>query len=66
VEGSSQAALYQQTVEELDHQLEGAEGIERRGIVLTFLTRSATVLGIGLVTVAGRRRIAANLRVCGT
>jgi SNF2 family DNA or RNA helicase len=34
-----QAALYQQTVDELAHRLEGAEGIERKGIVLTFLSR---------------------------
>ena len=34
-----QAALYQQAVGELAEQLEGAEGIRRRGLVLAFLTR---------------------------
>jgi superfamily II DNA or RNA helicase len=34
-----QAALYQQTVDELARQLEGAEGIARKGMVLTFLSR---------------------------
>jgi non-specific serine/threonine protein kinase len=34
-----QAALYQQAVEELAQQLEGAEGIQRKGLVLAFLMR---------------------------
>ena len=34
-----QAALYQQAVEELAEQLEDAEGIQRRGLVLAFLMR---------------------------
>jgi non-specific serine/threonine protein kinase len=34
-----QAALYQQAVEELAQQLEGAEGIRRKGLVLAFLMR---------------------------
>ena len=34
-----QAALYQQAVKELAEQLEGAEGIKRKGVVLTFLMR---------------------------
>jgi len=34
-----QAALYQQTVAELSHALEGAEGMKRRGLVLASLLR---------------------------
>ena len=34
-----QAALYQEAVEELSSQLEGARGINRRGLVLAFLMR---------------------------
>jgi non-specific serine/threonine protein kinase len=34
-----QAALYQQAVEELAERLENAEGIQRRGVVLSFLMR---------------------------
>jgi SNF2 family DNA or RNA helicase len=34
-----QAALYQQAVEELTQQLEEVEGIQRRGLVLSFLMR---------------------------
>jgi non-specific serine/threonine protein kinase len=34
-----QAALYQQTVKELTRQLEDAEGIRRKGVVLSFLMR---------------------------
>jgi non-specific serine/threonine protein kinase len=34
-----QAALYQQAVEELAEQLDAAEGIKRRGVVLAFLMR---------------------------
>ena len=34
-----QAALYQQAVQDLRGQLEGAEGIRRRGVVLAFLMR---------------------------
>ncbi|MBI4863994.1 MAG: DEAD/DEAH box helicase [Candidatus Riflebacteria bacterium] len=34
-----QAALYQQAVDELETQLEGADGIQRKGVVLTFLMR---------------------------
>jgi non-specific serine/threonine protein kinase len=34
-----QAALYQQAVEELKQQLEEVEGIQRRGLVLSFLMR---------------------------
>jgi non-specific serine/threonine protein kinase len=34
-----QAALYQQSVEELAAQLEDAEGIQRKGLVLSFLMR---------------------------
>ncbi|MBI5545111.1 MAG: DEAD/DEAH box helicase, partial [Deltaproteobacteria bacterium] len=34
-----QAALYQQAVEELARDLEGADGIKRRGVVLSFLMR---------------------------
>jgi SNF2 family DNA or RNA helicase len=34
-----QAALYQGAVEELTQQLEGAEGIQRKGLVLAFLMR---------------------------
>ncbi len=34
-----QAALYRQSVDELKRQLEGLEGIERRGLVLAFLMR---------------------------
>jgi non-specific serine/threonine protein kinase len=34
-----QAALYQQAVEDLSRQLETADGIERRGIILAFLMR---------------------------
>jgi superfamily II DNA or RNA helicase len=34
-----QAALYQQAVEDLARQLEGAEGIQRKGVVLAFLMR---------------------------
>ena len=35
----AQAALYKQSVEELEHVLEEAEGIERRGLVLAYLMR---------------------------
>jgi non-specific serine/threonine protein kinase len=35
----AQAALYQQSVEELSQELESADGIRRRGIVLAFLMR---------------------------
>ena len=34
-----QAALYQQSVEELQRRITGTEGIERRGLVLSFLLR---------------------------
>jgi hypothetical protein len=34
-----QAALYQQAVKELTKQIEGAEGIRRKGVVLAFLMR---------------------------
>jgi non-specific serine/threonine protein kinase len=34
-----QAALYQQAVEDLASQLDGAEGIKRKGLVLSFLMR---------------------------
>ena len=34
-----QAALYQQSVDDLADKLDGLEGIERRGIVLAFLMR---------------------------
>src|SRR5262249_4395102 len=34
-----QAALYEQTVRELEHKLETSEGIERRGLVLAQLMR---------------------------
>jgi non-specific serine/threonine protein kinase len=34
-----QAALYQQAVTGLEHQLEGLDGIDRRGLVLAFLMR---------------------------
>ena len=34
-----QAALYQQAVEEMARRLEAVEGIRRRGVVLSFLTR---------------------------
>ena len=34
-----QAALYEQSVKALEQQLEGREGIERRGLVLAFLVR---------------------------
>jgi non-specific serine/threonine protein kinase len=34
-----QAVLYQQAVKELGEQLEGAEGIRRKGVVLSFLMR---------------------------
>jgi len=34
-----QAALYQEAVEELKHQLEDVDGMQRRGIVLAFLMR---------------------------
>jgi superfamily II DNA or RNA helicase len=34
-----QAALYQQAIEELTRDLEGADGIKRRGVVLAFLMR---------------------------
>jgi non-specific serine/threonine protein kinase len=34
-----QAALYQQAVEDLARHLEGAEGIQRKGVVLAFLMR---------------------------
>ena len=34
-----QAALYQQAVQELAHQLEAVDGIDRRGVILAFLIR---------------------------
>ena len=34
-----QAALYQQAVEDLAHQIEAVDGIDRRGIILAFLIR---------------------------
>jgi len=34
-----QAALYQQAVRELAHQLEAVDGIDRRGVILAFLIR---------------------------
>jgi non-specific serine/threonine protein kinase len=34
-----QAALYQQAVDELSAQIQGAEGIQRRGLILSFLMR---------------------------
>ncbi len=34
-----QAALYQQAVEELSAQIQSAEGIQRKGVILSFLTR---------------------------
>jgi non-specific serine/threonine protein kinase len=34
-----QAALYAKSVEDLGHALEGTDGIERRGVVLTYLMR---------------------------
>jgi len=34
-----QAALYQQAVKDLAHQLEQSEGIQRKGIVLSYLMR---------------------------
>jgi hypothetical protein len=37
--GRRQAALYQQAVEELAGQIDGTEGIRRRGLVLAFLMR---------------------------
>lgn len=37
--GRTQAALYQQAVEELAAQLDDAEGIRRKGVVLAFLMR---------------------------
>jgi SNF2 family DNA or RNA helicase len=38
-----QAALYQEAVAELRAAVEGAEGIQRRGVVLAFLTRSKQI-----------------------
>jgi non-specific serine/threonine protein kinase len=35
----AQAALYQQSVDELRRRLQGAEGIERRGVILSYLLR---------------------------
>ncbi len=37
--GKKQAALYGKAVEELARELEGAEGIRRKGVVLAYLTR---------------------------
>jgi anti-sigma regulatory factor (Ser/Thr protein kinase) len=36
-----QAALYQQAVEDLARQLETADGIKRRGMMLAFLMRTS-------------------------
>ncbi len=37
--GKAQAALYQESVRELAERLESADGIQRRGLILAFLTR---------------------------
>ena len=65
----TQAALYQQAVTELAEQLETADGIERKGLVLAYLMRFKQIcnhpsqwLGDGAVARGGQRQIGAPAR----
>ena len=67
-----QAALYQQSVDELKRRIGGTEGIERRGLVLSFLLRFKQItnhpshwLGDDKWLERGQRQIPAPARDCG-
>ncbi len=65
----AQAALYQQAVEELAKALEAAEGMQRKGTVLSFLMRFKQICTIppnGSATKPGRKATAENSPACAS
>lgn len=66
-----QAKLYQTSVRELEHSLKNAEGIERRGLVLAYLTRFKQICnhpaqwsGVGEYTLAGSGKFQRLIALC--